>query len=175
MRNISISLIVFAISLSSLFAQSISDESDTKIRVLGSIIIEDPISYRQVIYQDWASIEVFQMVKSSLSSGFPRIRDPDAALNFIKSYIGNRISNDNRTFMIREGIVTAFYGKYIVVFDPNRVNFYINIVVSDRRSALIFRNERLPGNEDIPYGVSFEIWTEEEEIIGRDRVGDYSN
>jgi hypothetical protein len=104
----------------------------------------------------------------------PQLKNADA-VKFIKPYIGKKVSNDTKSMLIREGFVTAYYGKYIVVYSTDRNNFYITIVVSDVDSAVRFRDTYFPRNENIPYGVSFEIWTENEDIIGRDRVGDYED
>lgn len=165
-----ISILLMVLLLPAIFA----DESDTQVRVIGSLILLDPSSDRQIEYKDWATMDVLQLFKTRLLHP-EQSSYVDDTLRFIRNYIGRRVSNDTRTMIIREGVVTAYYGKYIVVYDPNRQTFYINIILPDLTSAYRFRAEQFPRSSEIPYGVCLEIWTEREDIIGRDRVGDYED
>jgi hypothetical protein len=145
----------------------LADDSDTQVILMGNIVVEDPITHRTITYEGFAPVRLFEQAQSQLGN--------IDAIQFIKSYIGKKMSNDTRSIQIREGVVKAYYGKYIVVYSPDMRNFYINIIVEDVNSAYQFRNAHFPRKEDIPYGVSFEIWTAHESIIGRDRLGDYQD
>ena len=52
---------------------------------------------------------------------------------------------------------------------------FINIIMPDFTSVDRFRAEQFPRSGEIPYGVCMEIWTEKEDIVGRDKVGDYED
>ena len=169
-KKIIISILLMILLLPAIFA----DESDTQVRVIGSLILSDPSSGRRIEYKDWATMDILQLFKPRLLH-HSQSYQVDDTLRFIRNYIGKIVSSNTRTMLIREGAVTAYYGKYIVVYDPNRQMFYINIIVPDLASAYRFRAEQLPRNNEIPYGVCMKIWTEKEDIVGRDRVGDYED
>jgi hypothetical protein len=143
------------------------DDSDTKVVLVGEIVLQDPSTSRIITYEKFAPISLFERIQSQLKNA--------DAVRFIKPYIGKKVSNDTKSMLIRDDVVTAYYGKYIVVYSTDRNNFYITIVANDVASAFRVRDTYFPKKEDIPYGVSFEIWTENGDIIGRDRLGDYED
>jgi len=146
---------------------------DSMIKVMGKFLVNG-----SVYLEDWAPIEKFYSIAAILKSDFfadisRNFRDIDETLRFIEQYIGKKINNDNRTMDIGGGLVTVNYGKFVVVFNAKDQSFYINIVIPNKNQAIKFREKELPKNEDIPYGVFFWIWINEDEMVCRDRAGDY--
>jgi len=156
-------------TLSEVYKDSVSE-----IIVIGKFLVNG-----EVVMEGTVPFEKFCTICEISKNNFFRYdppgynRDIINILNFVKQYVNKKITDDKRTMKIGGGLITAIYGKYSIVFNAQNQQFYINIVIPDRNKAIKFRENQLPKNTDIPYGVFFWIWINEDEMVCRDRAGDY--
>lgn len=82
-------------------------------------------------------------------------------------------SNDVRTHFIKTnaGNFTLYYNRFIKVDDGEHIYYYVS---ADSISAgKIIREKYFPPKSKIPALTYFEVWTKDDDIIGRDRLDDY--